>query len=200
MGRLFSDGGAVPLCPRLIQPRKAIALVTGGSRGIGRAIVLELARAGWTVAFSYRGNEQAAAEVSQALIDAGHPGLRIQADIASEADRERLINAVLEAFGGIDLLVNNAGMAPRQRTDLLELAAPSYDEVMGTNLKGPFFLTQRVARVMVEQVRSGSSEPVPVIINIGSISAYTSSSQPRRVLPFEGRAGHADRPVRRPAG
>ncbi len=152
-----------------------VALVTGGSRGIGRAIVLALAQAGWTVVFSYRANQEAAQEVTGRLSQSGHPGLAIQADVASAADRERLVNAALDEYGGIDLLVNNAGMAPRQRSDLLETGEASYDEVMATNLKGPFFLTQRVARVMVEQVRSGATH-APVIINIGSMSADTSST------------------------
>ena len=151
-----------------------VALVTGGSRGIGRGIVLGLCAAGWTVAFSYRSNTAAAQEVVSAAGE-GAVLLPVQADIAADADRECLVNAALEEFGGIDLLVNNAGMAPRQRADLLEMSLPSYDEVMDTNLKGPFFLTQRVARVMVEQVRSGA-QLAPMIINIGSISAYTSST------------------------
>jgi 3-oxoacyl-[acyl-carrier protein] reductase len=152
-----------------------IAIVTGGSRGIGRAIAEGLARAGWTVVFSYNTNAAAAQEALSALEAAGQPGLAVQADIASAEDRERLVNAALDEYGGIDLLVNNAGMAPRQRADLLEMSEPSFDEVMATNLKGPFFLTQRAARVMVEQLRAGAAQTAPKIINIGSISAYTSS-------------------------
>jgi len=153
-----------------------IAIVTGGSRGIGRAIVLGLAREGWTVVFSYQSNAAAADEAAAELKAMARPGMPVQADVAVSADRERLVNAALDAFGGIDLLVNNAGMAPRQRGDLLEMSETSYDEVMATNLKGPFFLSQRVARVMVEQVRSGGAQSAPVIINIGSMSAYTSST------------------------
>lgn len=164
-----------------------VALVTGGSRGIGRAIVIALAQAGWEVVFSYHQNAQAAEETAQAARQAGREVLPVQADIAEEAGRERLVNAALEAFGGIDLLVNNAGIAPRSRVDLLEMTRESFDEVMDTNLKGPFFLTQRVARVMIEQARAlqspvqappDESSPVvmPMIINIGSISAYASST------------------------
>lgn len=157
-----------------------IALVTGGSRGIGRAIVLALSQAGWSVVFSYQSNVSAADEVltaaQAAAPQAACPVVAVQADISRAADRERLVNAVLDAQGGIDLLVNNAGMAPRQRADLLEMGEQSYDEVMATNLKGPFFLTQRVARLMVEQVRSGDAAQPPRIINIGSLSAYTSST------------------------
>lgn len=153
-----------------------IAIVTGGSRGIGRGIVLGLARAGWSVVFSYQSNTAAAEEVAGELQALGRPGLAVHADIASASDRERLVNTVLDDCGGIDLLVNNAGIAPRQRADLLEMSETSYDEVMATNLKGPFFLSQRVARVMVEQVRSGGGQNPPKIINIGSLSAYTSST------------------------
>jgi 3-oxoacyl-[acyl-carrier protein] reductase len=155
-----------------------IALVTGGSRGIGRAIVLALGKDGWTVVFSYHTNQIAAQEVTVLLEEMGQPGLAVKADIAHPLDREWFVNTTLDSLGGIDLLVNNAGMAPRQRNDLLELGEPSYDEVMATNLKGPFFLTQHVARVMVEQVRAEPNLPTekrPKIINIGSMSAYTSS-------------------------
>jgi NAD(P)-dependent dehydrogenase (short-subunit alcohol dehydrogenase family) len=157
------------------QPTEKIALVTGGSRGIGRGIVLALAQAGWSVAFSYHTNAAAAKEVSAALAALDRPGTAIQADVASAADRERLVNTVLETYGGIDLLVNNAGMAPRQRVDLLEMTEDSYDEVLAANLKGPFFLTQRVARVMVEQNIAATPVVLPKIINIGSLSAYASS-------------------------
>ena len=152
-----------------------VAVVTGGSRGIGRGIAVALAKAGWEVAFSYRGNLEAAQAALEEIQAIGVECAAIQADIASTQDRTRLVDTVLEQFGGIDLLVNNAGMAPRQRTELLEMSEASYDEVMATNLKGPFFLTQYVARIMVEQQKS-EPERMPVIINIGSISADTSST------------------------
>jgi NAD(P)-dependent dehydrogenase (short-subunit alcohol dehydrogenase family) len=98
----------------------------------------------------------------------------MQANIAEAADRQRLIDEIVPKFGRIDLLVNNAGMAPRQRLDILETSEISYDEVMTVNLKGPFFLTQQVARVMIEQLQQGVIT-APRIVNIGSISAYTSS-------------------------
>jgi len=152
-----------------------VALVTGGGRGIGRGIGLALAQAGWQVAFSYRGNAEAAQATLAEIQAAGATGLAIQADVSKTVDRARLVAWVLEEFGGIDLLVNNAGMAPRQRNDLLEMSEASFDEVMGTNLKGPFFLTQQVARIMVEQ-QKGDPQDMPVIINIGSISSDTSST------------------------
>lgn len=152
-----------------------VALVTGGGRGIGRGIVLALAKAGWQVAFSYLGNTSAA-QIALAEIQAlGAAGLAVQADIGATEDRAALVGEVLEQFGGIDLLVNNAGMAPRQRVDLLEMGEASYDEVLSTNLKGPFFLTQQVARIMIEQQRA-EPDKMPVIVNISSISADTSST------------------------
>ena len=85
-----------------------------------------------------------------------------------------MVEEVLKRFGRLDLLVNNAGIAPRQRQDLLEMREESYDEVLAVNLKGPFFLTQQVARTMIDLLGSGVIEN-PRIINIGSISAYASS-------------------------
>jgi NAD(P)-dependent dehydrogenase (short-subunit alcohol dehydrogenase family) len=152
------------------------ALVTGGSRGIGRAIVQALAGAGWSVGFSYHTDQTAAQAVLDEIRQAGGQALAIQADLGSAQDRQRLLKAVLAQFGRIDLLVNNAGMGPRQRVDLLEVGEPSYDEVMATNLKGPFFLTQAVAREMIGLKDKGVLQEAK-IINIGSISAYASSVQ-----------------------
>jgi len=150
------------------------ALVTGASRGIGRAIAVALARQGWPVAINYRGNVEAAVETQRLVEQAGSRGVIIQADVAQADERNRLVEQTLASFGRIDLLVNNAGMGPRQRIDILETTEASYDEVMAVNLKGPFFLTQRVARVMLELLKANVIEH-PKIINIGSMSAYTSS-------------------------
>jgi NAD(P)-dependent dehydrogenase (short-subunit alcohol dehydrogenase family) len=150
------------------------ALVTGASRGIGRAIAVALAEQGWSIAINYRGNAEAAAETRLLVENAGGRGVAIQADIADANDRGRLVEQTLASFNRIDLLVNNAGMAPRQRADLLETSEASYDEVMAVNLKGPFFLTQRVAKVMIDLLKAGVIEH-PKIVNIGSMSAYTTS-------------------------
>jgi len=151
-----------------------IALVTGAGRGIGRGIALALAERGWTVVINYRGNAEAAHETAHAVEAAGGRALPVQADVALTADRERLLAETLAAFGRIDLLVNNAGMGPRQRMDLLEVAAASYDEVMAVNLEGPFFLTQATAKAMITLLKARTI-PAPKIVNIGSISAYTAS-------------------------
>lgn len=151
-----------------------VALVTGSSRGIGRAIALELARQQWNLVINYRQDAAAANDVEIAIRTIGGQACVVQADVASEADRQRLHSLALDTFGHIDLLVNNAGMGPRQRVDLLNVTEESFDEVMQTNLKGPFFFSQRVARTMLEQIKGGII-PSGKIVNIGSISAYTAS-------------------------
>ena len=151
-----------------------VALVTGGSRGIGRGIALALGAKGWRVVVNYRGNAEAAQEAADAITQQGGQALLVQGDVANGDDRARILAETLDHFGRIDLLVNNAGMAPRQRRDILETTEESYDEVMTVNLKGPFFLTQAVARHMIEQIQAGTI-PHGQIVNIGSMSAYTSS-------------------------
>lgn len=162
------------------------ALITGAGRGIGRGIALALAEKGWNIVVNYRSNAQAASETVEMVKQAGGDGLAVQANIAEAADREQLVDETVGSFGRIDLLVNNAGMAPRARTDILEVSEESYDEVMAVNLKGPFFLTQTVASTMVEQKQLGLID-APKIINIGSLSSYTSSpSRPEYCLSKAG--------------
>lgn len=147
-----------------------IALITGAARGIGRGIAVALAQRGWSLVINYRGNVDAANEALRLVEQAGGRGIIVQADVANRNDRQRLVDETLKHFARIDLLVNNAGIAPRVRMDLLEMPEASYDEVMATNLKGPFFLTQLVARKMIEQKISGAK-----IVNLGSLSSYASS-------------------------
>ncbi|MBN1994600.1 MAG: 3-ketoacyl-ACP reductase [Anaerolineae bacterium] len=151
-----------------------VALVTGAGRGIGRGIAVALAERGWTVVVNYRGNAQAATETVRLIEQTGGRGVAVQANIAETTERQRLVNEVVQAFARLDLLVNNAGMAPRQRLDILETSETSYDEVMTVNLKGPFFLTQQIAQLMIDQLQAGIIDQ-PKIVNISSISAYTSS-------------------------
>ncbi|MGH9640193.1 MAG: SDR family NAD(P)-dependent oxidoreductase, partial [Bryobacteraceae bacterium] len=122
-----------------------IALVTGGSRGIGRGIVEELAKTHRVVA-TYNANREAAQSVAEATGAA-----LLRCPIQDEQARTQLLAEVRQRFGRIDLLVNNAGMAPRERRDLLDATPESFDELIAVNLKGPYFLTQQVARGMVEQ-------------------------------------------------
>ncbi len=139
-----------------------IALVTGGSRGIGRGIVEELAKTHRVVA-TYNANREAAQSVAEAT-----GAVLLRCPIQDEQARTQLLAEVRQRFGRIDLLVNNAGMAPRERRDLLEAPPESFDELIAVNLKGPYFLTQQVARGMVEQ---GSGR----IVFVGSISSFTAS-------------------------
>ena len=142
---------------------RPVAIVTGASRGIGRGIATELAATHRLIA-TYRGREDAALTLQQ---ETGAEIFRL--DIASAADRQALLAFCQEKFGRLDLLVNNAGMAPRVRADLLEASEESFDELIATNLKGPYFLTQAAGRWMREQ-QTGR------IVFITSISAYTSST------------------------
>jgi NAD(P)-dependent dehydrogenase (short-subunit alcohol dehydrogenase family) len=148
-----------------------VALVTGGSRGLGRGICLELARAGYALAINYAGNEDAARETQR--LAAGVPAVLVQGDVGRPADRDRLVDETLAAFGRIDVLVNNAGITSVGRLDILDATKESWDRVLAVNLEGPFFLSQRVAREMLarrEQLQ------LPAILNVSSVSAYVVST------------------------
>jgi len=153
---------------------KPVALVTGGSRGIGRGICVELAKAGYAILVNYNTNLDAAEEARTAIERVGGVAELCPADIGDTSHRDSLLDYTLETFGRIDLLVNNAGMAPPKRLDLLETTEDNFDRVLDTNLKGPFFLTQRVAGIMISQLEAKKIERA-AIINISSISAYTAS-------------------------
>lgn len=156
---------------------RPIALVTGAGRGIGRGIAVELAKLGHAVIINYAGNLAAAEECLQLVRQAGGDGFTVRADVASSADRARLVAEVINNYGRIDLLVNNAGVAPQVRADLLEAGEESFDRLVNINLKGPYFLTQLVARQMIEQTQAGawSDFGPPRIVTISSISAYAAS-------------------------
>ncbi len=156
---------------------RPISLVTGAGRGIGRGIAIELAKLGHAVVINFAGNRSAADECLQLVRAAGGDGSTVQADISVAEDRARLVNETLAAYGRIDLLVNNAGVAPSVRADILEAGEESFDRLININLKGPYFLTQLVARQMVTQVQTNAvrSGGLPRIVTISSISAYTAS-------------------------
>src|SRR5262249_47196033 len=137
-----------------------VALVTGGSRGIGRGICIELARHGYAIAINFAGNEEAARETQRLLGDAD--SLLCQADVSVATDRERMVDAVLARWGRIDVLVNNAGITSVGRRDLLEATEESWDRVLGVNLKGPYFLTQRVAHEMMQLQATLPPHPQPL--------------------------------------
>jgi 3-oxoacyl-[acyl-carrier protein] reductase len=151
------------------------ALVTGSSRGIGRGIAFCLAEAGYDILVNYAGNQTAANETATGVRERGQKAQICQGDVALTADGKRLVDTTLKTFGRIDLLVNNAGIGPRVRADILEASLDSYDEVMDTNLKGPYFLTQYAANKMIQLKDDGVIE-TPRIVVITSISAYTSST------------------------
>ena len=151
-----------------------VAIVTGSSRGIGRGIAIALAGQAWNIVINYRSNRAAAEEAGCEIEALGASALVVQADMANPAQVEGLVDATLDRYERIDLLVNNAGVGPRERVDMLQVGEASYDEVMTINLKGPFFLTQRVANEMIDLVRQEKIQR-PKIVNISSISAYTSS-------------------------
>lgn len=150
------------------------ALVTGASRGIGRGIAVELARTGCRIAINYAGNADAAAETLALVRAAGGDGFTLQGDVAVAADRERLVAATVARFGRIDLLVNNAGVAPKVRADLLDATEESFDRLFAINLKGPYFLSQLVAKQMLRQEPDAGGFRGR-IVTISSISAYTAS-------------------------
>ncbi|HVX15052.1 MAG TPA: 3-ketoacyl-ACP reductase [Pirellulales bacterium] len=151
-----------------------VALVTGGSRGIGRASCLELAGLGYATVVNYAHNQAAADECVAQIRAVGGQALAVQADVASSGDRERLVTTTLEHFGRLDVLVNNAGITSPGRLDLLDATEESWERVMATNLKGPFFLTQLAAREMLGLIGAGTITSGK-IIHISSISAYAVS-------------------------
>lgn len=158
---------------------KRVALVTGGSVGLGRAIATELARCGWCLCLQHDHDAEvgeAVEAVEQAASDAGH-SVDVEAfacDLSVAAQREQLVEEVVEAFDRIDLLVNAHASAPPTATDLLETSEEAYRSVLDAQLLGPLLLTQLVASEMVRMVEAGLIEG-PRIVTINSISAEASS-------------------------
>ena len=153
---------------------KKTAIVTGSSRGIGFAIAKQLGLDGYNIVMVATGaqekNQAALDELKTQSIDCAY----VQANIGSADDRKKILDGALAAFGRVDVLVNNAGVAPRVRADLLDMSEESFDYVVGINTKGNMFLTQLVAKQMISQ------EPVDgrkgVIVNVSSCSSVVSST------------------------
>src|SRR6266404_3821494 len=138
-----------------------VALITGASRGIGRGIALELAKLGWDMVVNYASNSQAARQTASDSVSEAQSSDRTiraepcQSDIGSSDGRRKLIEFTRTSFGRLDLLVNNAGVAPETRADILDAGEESFDRLININVKGPYFLTQLAARWMIEQCRTG---------------------------------------------
>ena len=151
------------------------ALITGGASGIGRGIAVQLASEGYAVALMGRSSEERVKENIDKVKSFGTPVIYISGNVTSDESRRAILHTIDSEFGRLDVLINNAGVAPKVRMDILETTEESFDFVMGINLKGTFFLTQLAANYMVGEVKK-SRAIAPVIINISSISAYTSST------------------------
>ena len=152
-----------------------IALVTGGTRGIGLGIARALARDGWTLALCGLRSREHVDDVVKELAALGGGAEYWPADIGSPNDRSRLLSSIVAHFGTLHALVNNAGRAPRIRADLLAATEDSFEEVLRTNLEGPYFLTQAVARLFV-QSRPQDTSPRAIVF-VTSVSAELASPQ-----------------------
>jgi len=152
--------------------QRPVAIVTGASRGIGKAVALELAGLGYDIVVNRV--QDAMPDTKKEVEELGVRCEFVQGDIGKAEDRKRLVETTRTRFGRCDMLVNNAGAAPLKRLDILEGTEESFDRVIGTNLKGPYFLTQLVANWMIEQ-RAEYPDRAFRIVNIGSVSAYATS-------------------------
>ena len=153
---------------------RRVALITGGSRGIGFGIASELAQNNFDLAIN---GTRSAGLVEDALKELKEYGIDViycQGDIASSSDRTEILSRVKDHYGRLHVLVNNAGVAPKDRKDILDATEESFDDVIDVNLKGPYFLAQKTANWMIEQ-KNINSEFKGCIINISSISATVAS-------------------------
>jgi NAD(P)-dependent dehydrogenase (short-subunit alcohol dehydrogenase family) len=153
---------------------RRVALVTGGTRGIGKGVARSLASDGFDLALCGVREEAQVTGVLEELRAKGGEVRYFRADIASRDERERLVAGVRSAFSRLHLLVNNAGVAPAVRADLLESGEDSFDRLLSINLKGPYFLTQAVARWMTEQKQQAGYQGA--IVFVTSMSAEVAST------------------------
>ena len=156
---------------------KYVALITGGSRGIGLGIAHALVKEGYRVAINGVRPIQQVVETLNDLKADGGEVLYCQGDIANPDERKKIVEEIKNQWGDLHVLVNNAGIAPKERKDILEADEKSYDRLMNVNLKGPYFLTQQVANWMIKQKIKNPKNPKNpfTIINISSVSATTAS-------------------------
>ena len=153
---------------------KPVALITGGSRGIGLGIAQALVKQGYRVAINgVRAADQVVEHLKQLNAEGGE-AIYCQGNVGSANDRRKIMEEIKAKWGQLNLLVNNAGVAPKERKDILEADEQSFDWLMGINLKGPYFLTQQAANWMIEQKTKNSKDSFS-IINISSVSATIAS-------------------------
>src|SRR5882724_4174220 len=153
---------------------KRVALVTGGTRGIGFGVAQALAREGFNLAVCGLRDESAVADALKTLRSLGAEVLYCQCDVGRRDARDEMLAAIRQRFGRLEVLVNTAGIAPKERRDILEATEESLEHVLRTNLQGPYFLTQAVARWMVEQKRADATFAA-CIVNVSSVSATVTS-------------------------
>jgi len=151
-----------------------VAFITGGSRGIGFGIAEALAKEGFDVAINGMRPAEAVTDIIDQLRQHGGDAIYCQGNIADTEARQRMLQQIKDHYGRLNVLVNNAGVAPKERKDLLDASEESYEYVMKTNLQGPYFLTQQAANWMIEQ-RQADEDFSAHIINISSISATVAS-------------------------
>ena len=155
---------------------KPVAVITGASRGIGRAVAISLATEGFDIAAIARSvDSEGMGILATAIEKTGAEFFPIGLDISCTGCQTEVVTNILERYGRIDFLVNNAGVAPLQRNDLLEMTEESYDRVMNINLKGPVFFAQKIAKEMI-WLKQTINDYKPVIVFITSISAYITST------------------------
>lgn len=153
---------------------KPVALVTGGSRGIGLGVAQHLAKSGFDLVINGRRPESEVKDTIAQLGSAGAAVLYCQADVASREDHGKMLASIQGRFGRLDALINNAGVAPDVRADILDASPESFDRLVSINLKGPYFLTQSVAKMMVER-RKVDAGFFGKIVFVTSISATVAS-------------------------
>ena len=155
---------------------KKIAFVTGSRRGIGLGIATALAEDGYHVILSGTASEEATQDVLDHLRGQGYSVEYRRCNISDLEEIHQVMDSIFADFGRLDVLVNNAGVAPKERKDILEMTPESYHYVLDTNLRGTFFMSQAAANHMIQTLDQGQEEYKPRIINICSMSAYTSST------------------------
>ncbi len=153
---------------------KKVALITGGSRGIGFGIATQMAKNGFNIAINGTREANEVEDAVNKLKDFGNDVIYCRGNISTATDRENMLRQVEEHYGQLNVLVNNAGVAPKERKDILEATEESFEDVVSTNLKGPYFLTQKVANWMIAQKKT-AEDFTASIINISSVSATVAS-------------------------